>query len=100
MGTGLVGAKTFLGIVPPDHLSKSTSAVPNLGFSTPARWAKPTPDPTLCLQGTDEDHAWTWDWNPTARFVVSVDVPSVFSGCWKTTGIPVALTLELHSLGF
>lgn len=100
LGPGLLGAKPCLCLVPPDHLGKSTSAVLNLGFSIPARRAKPIPGRTLCLHRADEEHAWIWDWDPTPRFAVSVDVPLVFSGCWKTIDVPVALTLELHSLRF
>lgn len=100
LGTGILGAKPCLALVPPGHLSKSTSSVLNLGFSTPERWAKPIPGPTLCFHRVDEKHAWTWDWDPTPRFADIVDAHLVFSGCWKTIGVPVALTLELHSLGF
>lgn len=100
LGTGLLGTKPCLGLVDPDHLSKSTSAVLHLVFSTPARWVKPNLGLVLCLQSPDEQHEWKWDWNSTLRFVVSVDVPLVFSDCWKTFGVCAALTLELCSLVF
>lgn len=75
-------------------------SVLNLGFSTPARWAKFIPGLTLCLHKADKEHTWRWEQGSTPRLSGNGGIPSVSSGHWKITGVPVALTLENRSLGF